>query len=191
MYWPYLKMGKLACWQSYLQISSVVRPIDKTRNHLQQFLRQLTERENMGPYRLPTEAEWEYACRAGSTPFYSCDEEADPLQDYGWYGGSTESTQPVGQKWPNAWGLHDMWGNVWEWCHDGRRPYTGETVVDPMGPTAAGADRAIRGGSWNSPAHGVRERCGFAPDTRYGHIGFRCVRPVPGKSSAERVMPEG
>jgi len=167
-------------------------PVERVSwNDVQQFLRQLTEREHMGPYRLPTEAEWEYACRAGSTPFYSCDEEADQLQDYGWYGGSTESTQPVGQKWPNAWGLHDMWGNVWEWCHDGRRPYTGETVVDPMGPTAAGADRAIRGGSWNSPAHGVRERCGFAPDTRYGHIGFRCVRSVPGKSSAERVMPEG
>jgi formylglycine-generating enzyme required for sulfatase activity len=158
---------------------------------VQQFLRRLTDREHMGTYRLPTEAEWEYACRAGSTTSYFCGEEADQLQDYSWYGGSTESTQPVGRKWPNAWGLHDMWGNVWEWCHDGRRTYTGDGVVDPMGPTEAGADRAIRGGSWNSPAHGMRERCGFAPDTRYGHIGFRCARSVPSTSSAERVMPDG
>ena len=156
-------------------------PVERVSwDDIQAFLRQLNEREAIGPYRLPTEAEWEYACRSGSTTPYSLGEEADQLKDYSWYGGSTESTQPVGHKWPNAWGLHDMLGNVWEWCHDGRRTYTVDAVVDPMGPTGAGADRAIRGGSWNSAAHGVRERCGFAPDTRYGHIGFRCLRSVPG-----------
>ena len=152
-------------------------PVERVSwDDVQQFLQRLNEREATGTYRLPSEAEWEYACRAGSTTAYYLGEDVDQLDAYGWYGGKMESTQPVGQKLPNAWGLHDLLGNVWEWCHDGRRTYTVAAVVDPMGPTEAGAERAIRGGSWNSPAHGVRERCAFAPDARYGHIGFRCLR---------------
>ncbi len=156
---------------------------------VQQFLHQLNAREDLRTYRLPTEAEWDYACRAGAPPPDDSGDEVAQLTAYGWYGGSRESTQPVGHKLPNAWGVHDMVGNVWEWCHDGRRTSTVEAVVNPLGPTEAGADRVIRGGSWNTPAHGVGERFGFAPDSRYGHIGFRCARSVPSTEPAERVMP--
>ena len=156
------------------------RPVERVSwDDIQEFLHQLNEREALGAYRLPTEAQWEYACQAGSTSGYGLNEDADQLQDYAWYGGSTASPQPVGQKLPNAWGLHDMLGNVWEWCHDGRRQYTVDEMVDPIGPAEAGADRVIRGGSWNSPAHAVYERFEFAPDSRYGHIGFRCLRSGP------------
>jgi formylglycine-generating enzyme required for sulfatase activity len=157
-------------------------PVERVSwDDIQQFLHRLNEHEAFGTYRLPTEAQWEYACRAGSTSSYRLDEDTDQLQDYAWYGGRAASTQPVGQKLPNAWGLHDMLGNVWEWCHDGCRQSTVDEVLDPIGPTEADADRVIRGGSWNSPAHAVHERFGFAPGSRYGHIGFRCLRSEPGR----------
>jgi formylglycine-generating enzyme required for sulfatase activity len=91
--------------------------------------------------RLPTEAEWEYACRAGSKGAY-----AGELDKMGWYDqNSGNTTHPVGQKQPNAWGLYDMHGNVWEWCWDGKWAYTAEAVTDPE---AAGASLGIRGGCW-------------------------------------------
>ncbi len=99
------------------------------------------------PYGLPTEAQWEYACRAGTqTARYG------PLDDVAWYGeNSGGQTQPVGQKTPNAWGLHDMLGTVWEWCDDVQRVYTDATMRDPAGPRDSPM-RALRGGSWNSGA---------------------------------------
>ncbi len=102
---------------------------------------------------LPTEAQWEYACRAGTeTPRY-----AAALDAIAWYGSNSQhSTQAVAQKRPNAWGLYDMLGNVWEWCDDGWRTYTGDAVVDPMGPPDAGAVRALRGGGWGLPAQRAR-----------------------------------
>ena len=132
--------------------------------------------------RLPTEAEWEYACRAGTTGDY-----AGNLDDMGWYdqnsGGQTHS---VGLKKPNAWGLYDMHGNVWEWCWD----WYGEDLPggnDPVGP-ASGSDRVLRGGSWGYYAFRCRSACrsGSTPDYRYGYIGLRSVLP-PGQSARNSV----
>jgi formylglycine-generating enzyme required for sulfatase activity len=101
-------------------------------------------------FRLPTEAEWEYACRAGTTTRFSYGD--DPgygeLGKYAWYrANSGNQTHVGGQKRPNPWGLYDMYGNVFEWCSTWYAPYPGGTVVDPKGPRS-GANRAMRGGSW-------------------------------------------
>jgi formylglycine-generating enzyme len=124
--------------------------------------------------RLPTEAEWEYACRAGTTAARY----AEDLDAIAWYSrNSKEETHPVKQKQPNAWGVYDMLGNVDEWCHDGRRDYTAESVADPLGPTTAGADRVFRGGDWGGDARDVRAACRYwsRPGSRYDGLGFRCA----------------
>ena len=99
--------------------------------------------------RLPTEAEWEYACRAGSTGPYCFDSPyVGELLDYAWFNeNSGESTHPVGRKKPNAWGIHDMPGNVFEFCQDWYGDYPNGPITDPVGPKN-GSDRVIRGGSW-------------------------------------------
>ena len=121
--------------------------------------------------RLPTEAEWEYACRAGTTGDY-----AGNLDDMGWYNkNSGEQTHPVGQKKPNAWGLYDMHGNVWEWCWD----WHGGDLLggnDPVGPNS-GSDRVIRGGSWGFSGRDCRAalRINGNPTYRFYDLGFRAV----------------
>jgi len=105
--------------------------------------------------RLPTEAEWEYACRAGTTTRYSFGDDSSKLGDYAWYSSNTyyegESyAHPVGAKKPNAWGLCDMYGNVKEWCADWRGPFTDADARDPKGP-ATGKYRVICGWSWLGP----------------------------------------
>ncbi|MFW6254206.1 MAG: formylglycine-generating enzyme family protein [Chitinivibrionales bacterium] len=101
-------------------------------------------------YRLPTEAEWEFACRAGTTTPYFFDTLA--IDSFTWYEGNSESTtHPVGEKRPNPFGLYDITGNVWEWCHDIYATYTTDTQVDPRGP-AAGTHRVMRGGCSVDPS---------------------------------------
>ena len=109
-------------------------------------------------YRLPTEAEWEYACLRGSTTRYSFGDDAASLGEFAWYDGNPGSqTHPVGQKRPNAFGLYDMHGNVWEWCWDGyeERYYANSPTDDPLGPSQA-ADRVDRGGSWDNDPRDAR-----------------------------------
>jgi formylglycine-generating enzyme required for sulfatase activity len=121
-------------------------------------------------YRLPTEAEWEYAARAGTTGA-----RYGELDAIGWYDGNSGSqTHPVSQKAANAWGLHDMMGNVWEWCSDWSGDYPTGSVTDPMGPSS-GSNRVSRGGSWFNVASHARSavRNGGVPGFRYGGLGFR------------------
>jgi formylglycine-generating enzyme required for sulfatase activity len=126
-------------------------------------------------YRLPTEAEWEYACRAGSKAAYSFGENSKTLGDYSWYGDNSGSqTHPVGEKKPNAWGLYDMHGNVWEWCSDWYDEYPKGAVSDPSGPSE-GSIRVIRGGGWDFVAADCRsaDRNWFGPSYRFNDFGFR------------------
>ena len=111
-----------------------------------------------GKFRLPTEAQWEYACRAGSTARYCFGEDESALGEYAWYHGNSHGkTHPVGEKKPNAWGLYDMYGNVWEWCadrYDGRY-YRSSPTDDPTG-SATASFRLFRGGSWNDGVRSCR-----------------------------------
>ena len=129
-------------------------------------------------YRLPTEAEWEYACRAGTTTKYSFGDSDSPLGDYAWYDkNSGKTTHPVGQKHPNAWGLYDMHGNVWEWCQDCHADYPSGSVADPTGRSSSSV-RGYRGGSWDFSAGNCRSanRFRISPSFRFNFLGFRVVR---------------
>ena len=143
------------------------------------YCQKLTERERAGgritaqqAYRLPTEAEWEYAARAGITGARYGELDAIAW----WSGNSGNQPHPVKQKAANAWGLHDMMGNVWEWCGDWYGEYPTGSVTDPMGPSS-GTSRLIRGGSWGNPAGCERSafRDGTDPGLRSPFLGFRPV----------------
>jgi formylglycine-generating enzyme required for sulfatase activity len=138
-------------------------------------LSELPEEKKAGRvYRLPTEAEWEYACGAGTRAVYSFFE-AQSLGDYAWFReNSHEKSHPVGQKKANAWGLHDMYGNVWEWCNDWHGKYPKGTISDPTGPKD-GSNRVGRGGSWCDFAFDCRRapRYGVYPSIRDSSGGFR------------------
>ena len=142
------------------------------------FCRRLTERDTLR-YRLPTEAEWECACRAGSQRLYYNGDDPAGLARIAWYGKNSEGkTQPVGRKLPNAWGLYDMCGNVWEWCNDwyGGEHYARSPRDDPHGPPS-GEFRVVRGGSWYDDARFCRcaNRYRYRPENRGVEVGFRVV----------------
>lgn len=145
-------------------------------------------------YRLPTEAQWEYACRAGTTTRFSYGD--DPgygqLDDHAWYSNNSNlTTHSVGQKLPNPWGLHDMHGNVWEWCFDWYlSSYPGGNVTDPLG-RSSGSYRVRRGGSWGDDAGDCRSAYrGIAPDDAYYFLGFR-VALAPSQPSRQRGRRNG
>jgi hypothetical protein len=132
-------------------------------------------------YRLPTEAEWEYACRAGSKTAFSFGDEQGSLGDYASFSDNSEGkTHPVGAKKPNAWGLYDMHGNVWEWCGDWYGDYPKGAVSNPTGPNE-GSYRVYRGGGWCFEAAFCRSafRRGDYPSYR-GGIGVRVALSSPG-----------
>jgi formylglycine-generating enzyme required for sulfatase activity len=141
----------------------------------QEFIRRLNEREDGYHYRLPTEAEWEYASRAG-------DIEEVLIPEVAWYeencGGQPHE---VGTKKPNAWGLYDMHGNVWEWCEDwySANSHQGDPITDPKGPSS-GEEKVLRGGAWTSYAFacGSTFRHGLSPHKRIESSGFRLVASV-------------
>jgi len=141
------------------------------------FCKKLSEKEGRR-YRLPTSAEWEYACRAGTTTAYHTGESEAALGEAGWYGGNSDfKTHPVGQKKPNAWGLHDMHGNVWQWCHDDLVEYSSAAVTDPAG-TADGSRHVMRGGDGRCSPRFCRsaKRFGSGPNFRDDVFrGFRVV----------------
>jgi formylglycine-generating enzyme required for sulfatase activity len=152
----------------------------------QKFIRKLNQIEGTNKYRLPTEAEWEYACRAGTTtPFFTGDCISTDQANYnGNYSGKNcpkgqyrEKTVKVGSLQPNAWGLYDMHGNVWEWCQDWYHDYPSSPVVDPKG-TDNSQICVMRGGSWNYEAWKIRSasRGGSGPDYRVDDVGFRVAR---------------
>jgi formylglycine-generating enzyme required for sulfatase activity len=133
-----------------------------------------TSERNAGrTYRLPTEAEWEYACRAGSkTPYYFT---KGTLEQHAWFNvNSQQHTHPVGQRTPNPWGLHDMYGNVWEWTADYYGEHASTPAVDPRGP-ATGNFRVFRGGAWNDAATDLRSahRYHYGVYRAQSNIGFR------------------
>jgi formylglycine-generating enzyme required for sulfatase activity len=139
---------------------------------------------------LPTEAQWEYACRAGSMGAYCFGDYPKKLATYGWFREkSKKKTHPVKQLQPNSWGLYDMHGNVWEWCQDWDTTYSASAQSDPTGPPI-GAYRVVRGGSWLDPARDLRSACRdwYDSKARLYDLGFRIASSALGAEPSEGAM---
>lgn len=131
-------------------------------------------------YRLPTEAEWEYACRAGTKTTYSCGSSNKTLPNFAWFAAnSDEHPHEVGTRKPNSWGLYDMHGNVWEWCQDWYSEYPREKIIDPKG-SAEGTEKILRGGSWYVTPENLRSayRPSRSPTFESFDFGFRIVLEI-------------
>lgn len=147
-------------------------------NDVQDFIKKLNEKENTSKYRLPSEAEWEYAARAGTTTRFSFGDDESIFADYAWYKeNSGRKIHDVGQKKPNPWGLYDMHGNVWEWVQDN---WHGNYKGAPTDGSSweGGLSRVIRGGFMFHNARGCRSaiRFSFVPGDRIRGVGFRLLR---------------
>jgi len=137
-------------------------------------------------YRLPTEAEWEFACRAGTSSKFCFGDDESQLVDYAWFKKTARSTShPVGQKEPNLWGIYDMHGNVYEWCQDYYAPYQAGPVTDPKGDET-GPQRILRGGGFTNITNYCRsaERSYVSVDTIRHSYGFRVVREAGNKGAS-------
>ena len=160
-----------------------IRPVERVSwNDVQAFIQKLNTKEETNKYRLPTEAEWEYASRAGSESSYGFASNANILSQYAWYRkNSADETHPVGQLKPNAWRLHDMHGNVHEWCQDwfDRKYYSQSPSNAPLGPSS-GLAKVLRGGDWESEDWYCRcaSRSLSSPNRRSNRLGFRLIRMV-------------
>ena len=180
-----------ACWREVMgnnpsHFKGNDLPVEEVSwDECQQFLQTLSERDGHA-YRLPTEAEWEFACRGATTTPFSFGEtistdQANYNGDYPYgdaeKGLNREKTTPVGSFPSNAWGLHDMHGNVWEWCQDWYGDYSQGEVVDPQGPQE-GESRVLRGGSFDNGARFVLSayRTWYVPTNRAYDVGFRAAR---------------
>jgi len=151
-------------------------------NDCQEFISKLNAIDPAHTYRLPSESEWEYACRAGTTTKYYWGDSASEsvMGRYCWYwNNSNSSTHPVAQKEPNAWGLYDMSGNVWEWCEDKwHTSYSGAPTDGSAWTSGSSSYRVYRGGSWRDLASGGRsaDRNSYSPGSSYDALGFRLSR---------------
>jgi formylglycine-generating enzyme required for sulfatase activity len=187
--WTALMERNLSTFRSTPSRDASQHPVENVSWILAQtFLSRLSEKIAGFTFRLPTEAEWEYACRAGTTGERGVEESA--LGDYAWLGSNAGgTTHPVGEKKPNAWGLHDLYGNVWEWCQDAYGPYRAESAIDPTGASSSGFGlRVMRGGAWNNVASHVNStfRHDVGSDVVMRYYGFRCVAEIaPRRDSAK------
>jgi len=171
-------------WQAVMgsnpsQFKGAKNPVERVSwDDCQKFIAALKEKMPGQTFRLPTEAEWEHACRARSKTEYCYGDSPDKLRDYAWFKDNSEgTTHPVGQKKPNAWGLYDMHGNVWEWCQDWQGEYSAKSATDPIGP-ATGARRVLRGGLWKTDAlhcQSAFRNIGKTPSDRGFGYGLRVV----------------
>jgi len=148
----------------------------------QALIQRLNEAADAPIYTMPTEAEWEYACRAGTQTAWTFGDQVDQLDEYAWYEGNAWSAdlqyaQAVGSKAPNAWGLYDCYGNVWEWVFDYYGPYEGVDRINPIGPTS-GSFRVIRGGSFFYFSQDTRSATRYYDQPSQGdsNVGVRLVR---------------
>ncbi len=153
------------------------RPVESVSwNECTKFIEVLNSK-GVGQFRLPTEAEWEYACCANSESIYFGDISQDAIHSYAWCNSkSYATTHPVGQKLPNPWGLYDMVGNVWEWCSDWYGAYPNNQQINPTGPPT-GTEKVFRGGSWYDFPVSLRSanRHRHFPDRKYTSIGLRLI----------------